>query len=497
MKELRLKRVPVVLGALIGLSVLPLTSVPASAAPSDGYATWGVEGASGSFTGTVGFPEGFPQATFESDSLASATMVPSGSSTWIPDSTTFGAEFGSSRDKPYISLRPAANRAGAPSTTTYSFDTPTPAEGWGFSLGDIDAEIITVTATDATGAPVSAENLNLVEAFNYCGQTGSPSCVSPPPAFGVPDISQTATSYTMQNLDCPQAQDECDTAGASAWFMPSVPLASLTVTAEWKSGFPTYQTWFATVTRAVSGSVVADCVQNGPVDVQLLDAEGSVVASTGVESDGSFGFPQVAARSDYAVRVDPDSLIPGSTSPPVPVDVSETDVTEALLNISSSFTVSGTVAGEPSAEALNVSLTSAEGDEPAIETVTNASGQFSFADVARGDYELRVTPPANAAVSPETQLVTVNCAAPSPIAFHLTDTTPTDPTDPTDPPGVTDPTDGSSTPREPNSSDQEILPVTGVESTTVHGLLTAAVLSICLGGVGSLASAVRSRRRSR
>lgn len=44
-------------------------------------------------------------------------------------------------------MRPAADNANSPSTTTYTFATPTPAGGWGFVLGDVDADQVLVQAT--------------------------------------------------------------------------------------------------------------------------------------------------------------------------------------------------------------------------------------------------------------------------------------------------------------------------------------------------------------
>ena len=39
------------------------------------------------------------------------------------------------------------------------FDTPTPAGGWGFALGDIDSDLAVVSALDAEGEPVAAADL--------------------------------------------------------------------------------------------------------------------------------------------------------------------------------------------------------------------------------------------------------------------------------------------------------------------------------------------------
>ncbi|GAA4370519.1 hypothetical protein GCM10023152_09790 [Agromyces bauzanensis] len=68
-------------------------------------------------------------AAVSSDSRAGQVGVISGASTWLSEGTPVGAKYGSSRDEPYLNLRPKADSETAPSTTTYSFPTPTPTSG--------------------------------------------------------------------------------------------------------------------------------------------------------------------------------------------------------------------------------------------------------------------------------------------------------------------------------------------------------------------------------
>ncbi len=153
--------------AVTGLALL--TTAPHSvAATGDGYATWTLaSGTPGRFTGTATLATGFPAVSFTSNSAGgSSTGIVSGASVFIPSTKPFGSTFGSSKDKAYLNLRPAANNATQPSTTTFPFSSPTPVGGWGFALGDIDAQALVVTGTDAAGRPVSGADLGLQATSN-------------------------------------------------------------------------------------------------------------------------------------------------------------------------------------------------------------------------------------------------------------------------------------------------------------------------------------------
>lgn len=505
LKARKTGRLVVAIGAAAAVVSAGLVhAAPAQAAPSDGYPDWSISGGSGAFTGDLQFPAGFPEVTFASDSLASATMIPSGASTWIPESTSFGAEFGSSRNQEYISLRPAGNRAGAPSTTTYTFATPSPVGTWGFSLGDIDAEILGVTATDADGNPVSGEQLGLVETFNYCGQAGGPSC-DQDQAFALPTATVSDTGVSLEEFGCPDSQDLCDTGGASAWFSPEVPLQTLSITSEWKSGFPSYQTWFSTRAQSVSGAVAADCALDGAAAVQLLDGAGAVVATVPVDDQGAYVFPVVAGGTGYSVRVDPTTLPAGATSTAVPVDVARDDVAGVDLAVTSTFSVTGTVEGDSDLADLPVTLTPTDDAVPARSTTTGASGDYGFDEVSNGEYILAVDAGEGVDVSPQQQQVTVDCAVPSVSPFVLTaaedpgqdpDPEP-DPNDPEPPPPSEDPTDPTPPPGgegsvTPAGSESGALAATGAAGAPV-GLMTAGAAAILLGMMALLTAKARRR----
>lgn len=127
------RRLAAAIGA-VGVVALGAGAQPAFAQEAGDYAEWTLEGTSGDFSGTMTLPAGFPVASYSSDSRAD-TAVPTGASNWIPADAPFGGVYGSSQGMPYLNLRPAADNATSPSTTTYEFSSPTPVAGWGFALG--------------------------------------------------------------------------------------------------------------------------------------------------------------------------------------------------------------------------------------------------------------------------------------------------------------------------------------------------------------------------
>lgn len=233
---------------------------------------------------------GFPAASVASDSRANV-QLPGGTSTFLGASTPPGGKYGSSAGSPYLVLRPRADNATAPSTTTYAFDTPTPDTGWAFVLGDIDADQVRVTALDADGAAVPAARVDswFRGAFNYAGGTDLPSW-SP------------ASSTLVGN---PGA---VDTDGASGWFEPDLRLSSLSFVFTRRAGFPVYQTWFVTRARPLTGTVAdvsaapAACPVQGTT-LTLVSPYGDELATTQPDATGAFSFGEWATQAGYTVRV--------------------------------------------------------------------------------------------------------------------------------------------------------------------------------------------------
>jgi hypothetical protein len=299
-----LRRRTTKLGALIASVCVVVVLTPGTAgAAGTVYPTWTLAGTAPNQTGTMTVPAtGFPAATFAATS--NTVTNPSGASAFLGPGTPFGAVFGSSQGQPYLNV-PAAP-GGVPSTMTFSFATPTPPTGWGFTLGDVDADIVAIAAS-GPGGPLTAAQLGFQGAFNYCASAPVPSsCVSPP--FTDVPTWDPATSQLVGNV--------VDTNGASGWFRPTAPITTLTFTFTVQSGIPIYQIWFASLTSDVSGTVTA--TDDGtPVPVppgttlELRNADGTPVldgAGNPVTAmpapDGTYAFPGVAATA-YDIAVIP------------------------------------------------------------------------------------------------------------------------------------------------------------------------------------------------
>ncbi|MBO1269780.1 hypothetical protein [Arthrobacter cavernae] len=290
---------------------------PAHADTADGggggYAAWTFAGAGGAYTGTLSLGGGFPEATFTSDS-SQATM-PGGVSTYLPAGSAPGLVFGSSSGQPYLNQRPKANNPGSPATTTYTFKRATPAGGWGFVLGDIDADMAKVSATDGNGLPVPVADLGFQGAFNYCDAPSPRPCGDDPEGFDLP-VWDGATGTLNGSGRVPDA----DTAGASGWFRPTVALKTLTIEYTWKTGFPIYQTWFGTAAEDISGTV-AGCSVAG-VGIALQGPGGTVLASTVTDSAGAYSFANFLAAPGYTVAMTTPSGCVASGPVQRPVDLS-------------------------------------------------------------------------------------------------------------------------------------------------------------------------------
>src|ERR1700733_2936596 len=90
---------------LLGLVAV---AAPADAVTTSGYAQWDpLAGTANNYSSgwQVAVP-GFPRATMTSDSRAGSVGVQSGASTWFGENTPVGLAYGSSRNPPYMSLRP-------------------------------------------------------------------------------------------------------------------------------------------------------------------------------------------------------------------------------------------------------------------------------------------------------------------------------------------------------------------------------------------------------
>ncbi|WP_269938930.1 SdrD B-like domain-containing protein [Arthrobacter sp. HY1533] len=286
-----------------------------------GYGSWQLTGQSPAFSGTVELGGGFPQTTFTAASRTATLQT--GASVFLPAGSPPGSKFGSSQGRGYINQRPVRDTLTGPGITTYTFATPTPSSAWGFVLGDIDADKAVVTAQDANGAPVPVADLGFQGVFNYCMPTDPPttrSCsgdkVDNVWQFDLPTWDPATATLLGSGFGTNK-----DTIGASGWFMPRVPLSSLTITYTRLTGLPVYQTWFGTVARDISGTV-SGCNVSG-VAVELKDGSGKRVASTTTDSQGNYAFTNYLALDSYTVTATAAAgcALTGDTDQPVDISL--------------------------------------------------------------------------------------------------------------------------------------------------------------------------------
>jgi len=197
----------VVFGFGLGIS-------PAGATTTAEYAAYTVNGT----TGSVSFVGNFPSATFTSQRTVQGPTT----SAVLDASTPFGAVYGSSIGQSYIRL--SSPYISGSSSTVFTFASVTPATGFGFTLGDIDAEAITISATTTGGVAVTAAELGYTDSFNYANGSDVPTW-------------NAGTSTLIGNT--------AETSGASGWFSPTVPLETITFTSATLMGSPEYQVWMA------------------------------------------------------------------------------------------------------------------------------------------------------------------------------------------------------------------------------------------------------------
>ncbi|WGW12133.1 SdrD B-like domain-containing protein [Saxibacter everestensis] len=500
---------------LLALSSVLIGMPPAHAVEATSWATWNsFEGEANSYQGSVQLnAKGFPAATFTSDSRAGNVGLQSGGSTFLNTSTDVGRKYGSSKNNKYLNLRPKADNKTSPSVTTYTFESPTPAAGWAFVLGDIDSDSVAVSATDAAGRKIPAdqigETLGFNGAFNYC--VGSPSPCSANPDKPIWDASTgTLKGSGVGSGNAP------DTDGASGWFEPTVSLSSLTFTFTREQGFPIYQTWFATVARDITGTVSTE--DGGSrfegLTLKLIGPNGDVLAETTTDQNGKYAFEGYTAADGYAVKVEgPEGYVPVS---PTRQDVNLTNA-DGLADFTFRPAETGSVEGDVTDEGeplKDFPLTLTGPDDESRVLTTDEQGHFGVDELEPGDYELSVTPPDGKKVD-----------GPNPREFEITEdgetvteqdfafvrettATPTETDDPTTPPTQTDdptetkdpsvsPSDNPSNPGDdPSESDpgrdpHDELPFTGADVSKLLGLAAAL---LALGAVAYVV-AVRERRR--
>lgn len=381
---MRFRRNGIITGAIVLVAVL-VGAIPAAAAVTS-WATWGLLGGTGgAYTTTVQVaPKPALTATMTSDSRAGQVGVITGASTWLSEGTPIGAKYGSSRDQPYLNLRPKADNATSPSTTTYSFAAPTPTSGWAFALGDIDSDSVRIQAVAPDGHVLTASEIGLRDRFNYCapGVAGKPAC------NGAADDVPTWDAATLTLTGNAAA---ADTSGSAAWFEPSTPISSLSFIFTRRSGLPVYQTWFVSAANDIRGTV-AD-VATGPLDgvaLTLTDGNGSIVGRTTTAADGTYSFPGFIATDGYRVSVTApdDKIAVGQTTTPVDLSGGNAEGVDFTVRDIIPSPVTGLVVDGDGNPIAGVAVT-IDGQT----TMTDADGRYLFDMVLDGPQEASIVVP--------------------------------------------------------------------------------------------------------
>ncbi|MFJ3036056.1 carboxypeptidase regulatory-like domain-containing protein [Curtobacterium pusillum] len=374
----------IVLGA--GLAIGGATS--ASAAPAGHWGTFTLSGSSKDYTGTMTLP-GFPDTTFTSNSRQSTVI--SGASTWQGPSTDPGKVYGSSRGSTYMNQRPNADspNAAAASTTTYTFDGATPGNGsWSFVLGDIDADQATISATVQGGAPATAAQLGYQSSYNSCSAVSAGGWSCPADPGGVP-AGQDVPTWDAGTRTLTGNAAANDTSGATAWFTPTVPLATLTITYQQRSGFPVYQTWFANRTAAITGTATLDGTPIPGATVTVTAPRGTQYTTT-TGADGTYSFPELPVIGGYTVDITPPPNADGTASETTSLNTTpggaDQVVDFAFDSPDNTVSVIGTVTDEAGNPASNVPVVIIDPDDGTtlVDTTTNTDGVYTGSDLPAG-----------------------------------------------------------------------------------------------------------------
>jgi hypothetical protein len=271
--------------ALVAITLVAPVASPAQAAGGTGtWGKWALSGSSGTLDLSVG---GFTSPSGSFTTNGTRLSSPSGANTWLNGATDPGAQFGTSRNSNYLQIGTVSG--GGPSTTTITFDNATPSSGWGFVLGDIDADKVAISATDAAGNPVAVAPW-FQNTFNYCNG------MSPAPCSGDTDTPSWNSTDTLTGSGS-------DTDGASAWFRPTTSIKTLTFTFSRLSGFPVYQIWFAGDTPASENykiTMAARACQNY-TDIMANKARNNIM-----ESLNDLGVNSLYSQTAYAGPVRPE-----------------------------------------------------------------------------------------------------------------------------------------------------------------------------------------------
>lgn len=316
----RLGAVAVVSAATIVVALAGASAPAAAATPPVGsFPVW-TQNSPSSFTGQLS-PASGGGTVGVTTTGGGARVAETGTASFLGAQTGFGQRFGSSRYQSYLTIglapTPPGGSHGADSVTTVTL--PTLPVGWGFAVGDIDADMVSIDATGPGGA-LSATDLNPQDTggtplLNYCANASpKPSSCGAGTAFtdhpwwcATPGPAPCATATLPRTV----VGNGSDTQGAYDWFVPSVSVTTLTLTYQWLTGIPSFQLWIVVPAAAAVVSGQVDLPAGAPVPTLSLDhGDGTPVldllaapVTVPVATDGSYSF--TTEQGSYQLVVDP------------------------------------------------------------------------------------------------------------------------------------------------------------------------------------------------
>lgn len=311
------------------LALVALAASPAVAIEPDEVGVWPTWQVTGS-SATAVFPASanFPTTTL-STTQTRALTAPSGESAFLGASTALGQTFGSSRSQPYLSIGPSGT---SPSIATISFGGAQPS-GWGFALGDIDADWVYITAYAGPGLtnPLTVDQLGFQSVGNYCNNAPKPSsCGAAGPYTDQPTwVTAPETfdgvTYVPGTLRGSSTGAVIDTAGAYGWFTPTVPIQTLQLMFGVRQGIPTGQLWLVAPAPKVTltGTVVAEGGTPVGTIAEFRESDGDPILDiedrplgVPVAADGSYSVDLPQSADGYQVVIVPPD---GYTAPAEPL----------------------------------------------------------------------------------------------------------------------------------------------------------------------------------
>lgn len=151
----------------------------------------------------------------------------------------FETAFGQADNAENLRIQVYPNGAGTAGTPilskaglTISFNETTPKEGWGFCLVDIDVENCLISAIDENDNEIAVEDIDdwLIELFDTDTITDGTNIPRWDPIHAALLGNNTPEEYTVYNNQVIGGLN--DSEAAAAYFMPDIPLKSLTIVYE-------------------------------------------------------------------------------------------------------------------------------------------------------------------------------------------------------------------------------------------------------------------------